>query len=62
MNLFNCYFITIDDYNKVEKRRNEVSKTNFNDLMTEEDKTYLETWRRNNKKTTAKRCAKTQLR
>ena len=62
MNLFNCYFITIDDYNKVEKRRNEVSKTNFNDLMTEEDKTYLETWKRNNEKTTAKRCAKTQLR
>ena len=61
MNLFNCYFITIDDYNKVEKRRNEVSKTNFNDLMTEEDKIYLETWRRNNEKTTAKRCAKTQL-
>ena len=30
--------------------------------MTDEDKGYIETWRRNNGATTVKRCAKTQLR
>ena len=63
MYLFSCYIITVDDFNKVaQRRRSEVSKTNFNDLMTEEDKAYIETWRRNNGTTTVKRCANTQLR
>ena len=45
----------------MEKRRNELSKSNFNDSMTEDDKKFLENWRRSNQKIPVKHSKKTQL-
>ena len=45
----------------MEKRRNELSKSNFNDSMTEDDKKFLENWRRSNQKIPVKCSKKTQL-
>ena len=40
---------------------NELSKSNFNDSMTEDDKKFLENWRRSNQKIPVKRSKKSQL-
>ena len=45
----------------MEKRRNELSKSNFSDSITEDDKKFLENWRRSNQKIPVKRSKKTQL-
>lgn len=59
--IFNCYFVITDNLGKVEKKRNELSKSNFNDSMTEEDKKFLEMWRQRNQKIPAvKRSKMTQ--
>ena len=45
----------------MEKRRNELRKSNFNNSRTEDDKNFLENWRRSNQKIPVKHSKKTQL-